>query len=1031
MFKPASPETLALVRDFNENKKHTFLLSTGFISPEAGQVGFLLNECFNRGRPSYKRRRYKTFFANSRFEALQGAFKIARAWQNHSNQYNTGEILVLDPGRELKPLVDPLERGKEKALIPDILVFKEIAHLEKHFLDMAYAPAAVVLPGVKELPAEAMEEIFALCREKKVITVLGEPDTDFTGRSVLDRLSRLPDIIVTGEALTGYQIPCGAFSTVDEIFLPLNNSRTSMLHTSTCGGNRLVLTRIRDRLLSHVSILTANKTVPAYCRKIAENDDTRKEAYAHYINPALVRLYARAGLDIHPLNAHGSTLTIKVKQGKKEKQRDILDCTAGGGVSIRGHNPQDIVPEVLDVHDPNENYWEKLSRTLKEQTGFSHVFPAVSGSTAVDIAITLAMAANKDKTRIIVFKGNYSGTNLLSLTATENETFRQPFFPLYFDVVYIDPMNQQAKQVLRQQLESKKVALIWFELVQGQTIRSIPRELLDLIEQYRADNGYLIGVDEVLTGMYRMGEFLAFKGKNLSPDVAALFKGLTDATFPYGVTLVSDKVYRQALSVNPGLVNRLENLYVNQLGAHISLHVLEKLASPGIEQHVERVSQLLLAGLRDIGRKSPFIREVRGEGMLFGLDFAYESKILKFLGQRTRQTGQALFPLVMNRLCREKAGAFFHFNRLSPALTITEEQVRLLLGNLEKFLSSPPGILFINLYFPFFIRRKLRSRKRRMLTSRFQQFRGKLFFLRRVILESLKSRDASDYYSALGDDVIEELDGGFKDITKSLWFNNGYWKDARTYPAACAALARLVSDAAKLNADDTVLDVGFGFAEQDFMWLELYDPAKIVGINITSLQVEVARQRVKERDLEDRIELHLASATDIPFKNESFSKVLSLESPFNFNTREDFFRESFRVLKPGGMLAATDLLPEPGRVSSGLMKKFVRRHLAVPEANMYDRDVYARKLEEAGFVDVSVQSIAQYVLSGSTKYIFMRFFKKLDMESAIVELTPEYIESNEWRDHRERASGISDYVLVSAKKPQARAHSNPGRESST
>ncbi|NIM12780.1 MAG: aminotransferase class III-fold pyridoxal phosphate-dependent enzyme [Candidatus Aminicenantes bacterium] len=1017
IFRAASPETIALMKDFNEKKIHTFLLSTGFISPEAGQVGFLLNECFNRGRMSYKRRRYKTFFGNSPFEALQGAFKIARARQSSSNRYNTSEILVLDRRWEIKQFVDPLERGKEKALIPDILLFKEINDIKKHFLDMAYAPAAVVLRGVKELPAEAIEEIFALCRGKKVVTVLDEPDTDFTGRWVLDRLSQLPDIIVTGAALTGYEIPFGAFSTADDIYLPLNNSMTSMLHTSTCGGNRLVLTRIRDHLLSHVSMLTDNKAVYAYCRKIEELDETRKEAYARYINPALTRLYARAGLDIHPVNAHGSTLTIKAKQGKKEKQRDILDCTASGGVAVRGHNPQDIVQEVLEVHNPEENYWEKLCGTLKEHTNFSHVFPAVSGSTAVDIAITLALVANKDKTRIIVFKGNYSGTNLLSLAATENEPFRQPFLPLYFDVLYIDPMNQRAKEVLKKELESQKVALIWLELFQGQTMRSIPRELLDLIEQYKKDSGYLIGVDEVLTGVYRMGEFLAFKGKNLSPDIIALFKGLTDATFPIGTTLVSDKVYQQALSVHPGVVNLLENLYVNQLGAHISLHTLEKLHDSGINQHVENVSQLILTGLKDIAGKSPFIREVSGEGMIFGLNFAYESKILKFMGQRARQTGQALFPLVMNRLCQEKAGVFSHFTRLSPALTITNQEVRLLLHNLEKLLCKPSGILFIKLYFLSTVYRKLRRRKRRTKPSKFHQTRNKLFVLVKFILELFKPRGAADYYSGLGDDVIEELDSGFKDIGKSLWFNNGYWKDARTYPAACAALAKLVSDEAKLNADDTVLDAGFGFAEQDFFWLELYNVARIVGINITPLQVKIAEQRVKERNLQGRIELHLGDAADIQFEDESFEKVLALESPFHFNTREDFFREAFRVLKPGGILAATDMLPEPGATGSGFLKRLFRRHGAYPSANMYDRNVYARKLKEAGFVNVSVQSIAEYVLAGSTKYIAMRQLRKLDMESAIVELTTQDMESSQWREVRERAVGITDYVLVSAQKP--------------
>jgi microcystin synthetase protein McyJ len=279
----------------------------------------------------------------------------------------------------------------------------------------------------------------------------------------------------------------------------------------------------------------------------------------------------------------------------------------------------------------------------------------------------------------------------------------------------------------------------------------------------------------------------------------------------------------------------------------------------------------------------------------------------------------------------------------------------------------------------------------------------------------LASKNAANYYQDLGDDVIEAESAGFQDPSKPLWLNLGYWKEARTYPEAATAMACRLADAAKLGAGDEVLDVGFGFAEQDFLWLERYGVKHITGINITPLHVERANALAKMKGVEAKVDLRLGSATDMPFAPSSFDKVTALECAFHFDTRERFFEAAFRVLRPGGKLALADGGPMPGQGPMTFLNRIALKRWSVPFANFYDREEYKRKLEAAGFVNVSCQSIRNHVFPFCTKYMALRR-QGVAQADAVVELTPEEIERcagiDEWAH-----VGLTDYFIVSAEKP--------------
>jgi microcystin synthetase protein McyJ len=283
----------------------------------------------------------------------------------------------------------------------------------------------------------------------------------------------------------------------------------------------------------------------------------------------------------------------------------------------------------------------------------------------------------------------------------------------------------------------------------------------------------------------------------------------------------------------------------------------------------------------------------------------------------------------------------------------------------------------------------------------------------------MRQRDAVAYYTYLGDDVIDHLNEGYANESKPLWLNLGYWKHARTYPDACIAMVELLGTRASLRPGDHVLDVGIGFAEQAFVILDRFRVSHIIGIDITPVHVDKARKRVAARGLEQQIDIRLGSATAMDFPEASFDAVLALECAFHFDTREAFFCEAYRALKPGGVIALADMLPKPGK-AKGVFTRLGRRYGHIRQENYYDRHEYARRLAGLGYVDVAVESIREHVYPGMAKYISKRLRGRQKLDEVVVEVTDDDRAQCRGVSLWERISGLSDYVIASARKPSCK-----------
>ena len=311
--------------------------------------------------------------------------------------------------------------------------------------------------------------------------------------------------------------------------------------------------------------------------------------------------------------------------------KEYLDFVAGVATVNLGHcHPRVVVALQKQaqrlMHVSNHFHIEpqiNLAKALVAHSFADKVFFCNSGTEAIEAAIKLARrysreVLKKDRHEIITMRGSFHGRTFGSVSATAQEKLQEGFGPLVPGFRYV-PFNDLP--AVAQAVNDRTCALL-VEPVQGEGGVNVPapgylKELRSLCDRH----DLLLILDEIQTGMGRTGRLFAYEHEGVTPDVMALAKGL-GAGMPIGALLATDKA-AQALS--PGTHG--STFGGNPLACAAGLAALETLLEDNIIiQNVETLGRHFLRRLGELKARYPFIKDVRGKGLLVGMELDFEGK---------------------------------------------------------------------------------------------------------------------------------------------------------------------------------------------------------------------------------------------------------------------------------------------------------------------------------------------------------------------------------------------------------------------
>jgi ornithine--oxo-acid transaminase len=405
--------------------------------------------------------------------------------------------------------------------------------------------------------------------------------------------------------------------------------------------------------------------------------------YQDHVNPQWVRLLNALDMNVRYTRCLGTELYT-------EDGRRILDFLSGYCVHNAGHNHPGIIaaikeeldhcgPAMLQSHVPE--LAGELAEKLCTLAGgrLKKAFFCCSGTEGVEAAIKFSRATT-GRTGLIYSDGASHGLTCGALSLMSNPFWREGFGPLLADNEEV-PFGDAA--ALEEKLATKRFAAFIVEPVQTEGgIRLAPPGYLEAAQNACRRHGALLVVDEAQTGLFRTGAFLAAHHHRIDPDIVVLAKALSGGLIPCAAVLMSDHVYNAVYGSLKRAIVHTSTFSENGLSMRVGLATLDVLQRERLGQRAAEMGEYMRERLRARLSGYEMVKEVRGSGLLNGIEFGAPQKLSlrvpfeAFLKIHPAMFGQVLvmrlFRLgLLTQICSNN----FMTLRLCPPLVVEEGQV--------------------------------------------------------------------------------------------------------------------------------------------------------------------------------------------------------------------------------------------------------------------------------------------------------------------------------------------------------------------
>ena len=417
----------------------------------------------------------------------------------------------------------------------------------------------------------------------------------------------------------------------------------------------------------------------------AQNEADRYEVHARHLNEQMVRVLRTIGYDVGFCRGVGQYLFDR--DGNK-----YLDLLSGYGVFAIGRNHpalREALKSVLDADLPNLVQFDVsplagvLAKRLLEFVPYlDKVFFANSGTEATEAAIKFARCAT-GRPGIVYCEHAFHGLTNGSLSLNGDAIFRNGFEPL-LPHCRVVPFNDLA--ALERALASRDIAAFVVEPIQGKGVNIPADDYLHEAAALCRRHGTLFVADEIQTGLGRTGRFLAGEHWGVEPDMVLLAKALSGGHVPVSAVLTRKRIYDKIFDRLDRAVVHGSTYAKNDLAMAAGIATLEVMKHERIIARADRLGERLRFTFRRLFERYEFVREVRGKGLMIGIEFGPPTSLkLKASWNLLETANKGLFcqlvtiPLFKDhKVLTQVAGHASHTIKLLPPLIITDEDCDLI-----------------------------------------------------------------------------------------------------------------------------------------------------------------------------------------------------------------------------------------------------------------------------------------------------------------------------------------------------------------